>query len=69
MDHPITARYSEDDNNDDYSLLGPQIQSSTPHMDRAKTEILEFNPLISRTPKRSNIAKSKQEQEEEPTPN
>eukprot|EP00957_Ditylum_brightwellii_P150704 11474570-Ditylum_brightwellii.AAC.1 len=31
-------------------------------------EISEFNPLILRTPQRSNITKSKQ-QEEEPTPN
>eukprot|EP00957_Ditylum_brightwellii_P065959 5002314-Ditylum_brightwellii.AAC.1 len=69
-DHPTMTRYSEDDDNDEYSLLGPsQIQSPTPHMDRAITEILEFNLLLMRTPQQSNIAKSKQEQEEEPTPN
>eukprot|EP00957_Ditylum_brightwellii_P070683 5371475-Ditylum_brightwellii.AAC.1 len=66
-DCPTTAKYSEGNDNDDYSLLGPQLQSSTPHMDRAITEISEFDPLILRTPQRSNIAKSKQ-QEEEPTP-
>eukprot|EP00957_Ditylum_brightwellii_P199049 15172914-Ditylum_brightwellii.AAC.1 len=36
---------------DNYSLLGPsQLQSSTPHLDSAITEILEFNPLLQRTP-------------------
>eukprot|EP00957_Ditylum_brightwellii_P178873 13625394-Ditylum_brightwellii.AAC.1 len=68
-DHPTMTRYSEDNDNK-YSLLGPsQIKSPTPHMDRAITEIPKFNLLLPRTPQQSNIAKLKQEQEEEPTPN